>query len=80
MWRIAKQLLDKENKALSFLKASKTLLRRKIDELREVVFLGKGAMARFMNKFYDLSRTNHILEKRKDEPTSLQLLINCLSS
>ncbi len=78
LWRTACQLFDKEGKALSFLKATKTLLGRKIRELRQIFFLRNESIKVFMMKFYDLSRTNHLLEKRKKEPTSLELLLGCL--
>jgi len=78
LWKTACQLFDKEGKALSFLKASKTLLGRKIRELRQIFFLRNESINAFMMKFYDLSRTNHLLEKRKKEPTSLELLLGCL--
>ena len=78
LWKTACQLFDKEGKALSFLKASKTLLGRKIRELRQIFFLRNESIKAFMMKFYDLSRTNHLLEKRKKEPTSIELLLGCL--
>ena len=78
LWRTACQLFDKEGKALSFLKATKTLLGRKIRELRQIFFLRNESIKAFMMKFYDLSRTNHLLEKRKEEPTSIELLLGCL--
>jgi hypothetical protein len=78
LWRTACQLFDIEGKALSFIKASKTLLGRKIRELRQIFFLRTESIKDFMMKFYDLSRTNHLLEKRKKEPTSIELLLGCL--
>ncbi len=79
IWQTAKQLFRREGKALSFLKASKTLLGKKIAELRELFMLGKGRIEVFMARFYDLSRTNHLLEKRQKEPTSLELLLSALN-
>jgi hypothetical protein len=80
LWRTARNLFVNEGKALSFFKASKTLLCRKIEDLREIFVLRKGMIETFLDKFYDLSRTNHLLEKRQQEPTSLELLLGCLSS
>ncbi len=78
LWKTACQLFDKEGRALSFFKASKTLLGRKIRELRQIFFLRNESINAFMMKFYDLSRTNHLLEKRKNELTSIELLLGCL--
>ena len=69
-----------QGEALSFFKASKTLLGQKIQELRAIIMLGKGTIEEFVDKFYDISKTNHLLEKRQKEPTSVELLFSCLSS
>ncbi|MFZ2634701.1 MAG: IS4 family transposase [Desulfosalsimonadaceae bacterium] len=79
LWHTARRLFCHERKALSFFKASKTLLKRKIGELREIVLLGKGNFDKFLENFYELSKTNHILEKRKQEPSSLELLLQCIN-
>jgi len=42
--------------------------------------LGQGSMQTFMDQFYELSKTNHILEKRRKEATSMQRMLNCLDS
>ena len=65
LWRTARKLFVNEGKALSLFKASKTLIRRKLGDLREIIMLGEGSMQTFMDQFYDLSKTNHILEKRR---------------
>ena len=80
LWKIAKHLYVKEGKALSLFKAYKTLVCKKTEELRDVFMLGKGRVEEFMIKLYDLSRTNHLLEKRQQEPTSMELLKSCLTS
>ncbi len=80
LWRTARKLFVNDGKALSFFKASKTLIHRKIGDLREIIMLGKGSMQTFMDQFYDLSKTNHILEKRRKEPTSMQRMLSCLDS
>lgn len=79
LWRTARLLLVRDGKALSLLKASKTLLQQKIGELRDIFMLGKGSVDRFLERFYDLSRTNHVLEKRLKQPSSLELLLGCLN-
>jgi hypothetical protein len=68
-----------EGKALSFFKASKTLLRTKLGELREVFLTRKSSVINFMKNFYDISRTNHLLEKKKEEPTSMELLLSFIT-
>jgi len=79
MWSVAKQLHINEGKALSLFKASKTLLRTKLGELREVFLTRKSSVINFMKNFYDISRTNHLLEKKKEEPTSMELLLSFIT-
>ena len=80
LWRTARRLFVNEGKALSFFKASKTLIGRKIDDLRKIFILGKGSIQGFMDQFYELSKNNHLLEKRREEPTSMQRMLICLDS
>jgi hypothetical protein len=80
LWRTARKLFVNDGNALSFFKASKTLIHRKIGDLREIIMLGKASVQTFMDQFYDLSKTNHILEKRRKEPTSMQRMLSCLDS
>lgn len=79
LWQTARYLLSQNGNALSFFKASKTLLQRKIGELRELFILRKGNLNQFLENFYELSKTNHILEKRKQQPSSLELLLQCIN-
>ena len=79
LWRTARTLFLYEKKALSFFKAAKTLLSLKVNELREIFMLRKGTIGSFMMKFYNLSRLNHLLERRRKEPTSVELLLDCLN-
>ncbi len=79
LWPIARNLFLKEGKSLSFYKASKTLLSRKINELREIFILRKDTIETFMKNFYNLSRSHYLLEKRGKEPTSVELLLSCLN-
>ena len=78
-WKIAKNLFIKEGKALSFLKISKTLFHKKIHELREIFMGSIGSIEMFINNIYDLSKTNHLLEKKQNIPTSLEQLLCCLN-
>ena len=79
MWRIAKRLYSEESLVLSFYKGFKTLIRRKIDSLRNIFLLGTQSGAEFIQAFYDLSKTNHILEKKQQNPTLHEILVMCLS-
>ncbi len=79
LWKIATELFYKECKALSFMKAFKTLIGRKIEELRKIFCSENGLTNTFMMEFYNLSRTHHLLEKRKEEPTYIEILTICLS-
>jgi hypothetical protein len=76
---VAKFTLAKDNKALSYYKAFKTLLRVKFTELRAILFSGMGSMSQFMIKFYNLSKLKHLLEKKQQKPTLIQILITCLN-
>ncbi len=78
-WKIAKHLFIHESKAFSFFKAFKTLYLEKIKELRDIFVLRKSSLEAFMKKFYDRSRTHHLVEKRKQEPTSLEILLGCIT-
>ena len=80
-WKIigttAKHLFSQQRKALSFYKSFKTLLKVKLSEVREIFLRGKASIEDFMNDFYAISTTNHLLEKKKDKPTSLEILLSC---
>ncbi len=77
-WRITQKLFKTEGKELSILKASKTLYRKMIGELINVFMFKNMSLDSFMNSFYELSKNYHVLEKRKNQPTSFQLLLTCL--
>ena len=74
VWMVAKNMYRISGKALSFFKAFKTLFKRKIDEFQNALESSKDEMLKFILDFYDLSTTNHLLEKRKQEPTSLEII------
>ena len=77
VYKIAKNLYVLEGKALSFYKSFKTLINSKIDALREVFACGTRRLDDFLRDFYRISRINHLLEKKKRKPTSLELLLSC---
>lgn len=77
MWKTAVRLFYTDFQGLSFFKASKTLIKIKLNELREILILGKGDIEVFTDNFYKISRTNHTLEKKHGKETSLELLITC---
>jgi hypothetical protein len=79
IWMVAKNMYRISRKALSFFKAFKTLFKRKIDKFQTAVQSSKNDMIKFILDFYDLSMTHHLLEKRKQEPTSLEIILGCLN-
>jgi len=80
LWKTAKRLFDNEKKPMSFFKASKTLLKVKLDDLRNIFVLRKHDLQDFMGNFYNLSRKKHILEKHSDVPTSFERLMYYLNN
>lgn len=79
VWTIAKNMYVIHGKALSFYKAFKTLFKKQIKKFRDALKATKDDMIQFMINFYDLSTTNHLLEKRKQKPTSLEIILGCFS-
>lgn len=79
IWAVAKFIFVKHKKSLSYYKAFKTMLRVKFIELREILFCDIGDINQFMVNFYNMSKTKHLLEKKRKEPTSTQILITCLN-
>jgi hypothetical protein len=77
VYKISKNLFLLEGKALSFYKSFKTLIRSKIDALRAVFLSGTRQLDDFVRDFYRVSRINHLLEKKRGKPTSLELLLSC---
>ncbi len=81
LWCTAKELFLREKKALSFLKAAKTLFSQKLCKLRDaLVAERKEDIESFIRKFYDISRLKHLLERRYEKPNSFELLLDCLSN
>lgn len=79
IWRVTRKLFKTEKKALSILKASKTLYRNMIGNMINVFVFRNISLGSFLQSFYDLSKKYHILEKRKKQPTSFELLLSCIS-
>ena len=82
-WRIilavAKFHFHKEKKAISYFKSFKTMLRTKIEALRKIILLKTERLDQFMIDFYTISNKKHLLEKKQQKMTSIQLLITCLN-
>ena len=77
IWVTARQLFCRERRALSFYKSFKTFLNVKLSEVREVFLEGTGCIEDFLADFYVISKTNHLLEKKKAKLTSLEILLSC---
>lgn len=77
LWTTARQLFCRERKALSFYKSFKTLLNVKLSEVRDVFLKGTGRIENFLADFYAISRTNHLLERKRAKPSSLEILLSC---
>jgi hypothetical protein len=78
LWIIAKNMYSLNNKPLSFYKAFKTLFKRQIAEFQHALQASQKDIIKFMVDFYNLSLTNHLLEKRKQKLTSLEIILACL--
>lgn len=78
LWAIANFLFSQDQKILSYFKAYKTLIRNHLQTLRNIVFQRTDQWIPFTINFYNLSKRNHLLEKRKNTPLSIDILITCL--
>ena len=78
IWITATALFAIDKKPLSYFKTYKTLIRNKLDELRDIFLSGAINMSNFLIDLYELSRTKHILEQKKNKLTSLQIMLTCL--
>ncbi|MGI0024660.1 MAG: IS4 family transposase, partial [Nitrososphaera sp.] len=76
LWRIAKVLYHREGKLLSFYKSFKTLLGKELDDIKQAFLEGKSTMENFIATFYGISRSHHLLEKRKKQNTPMELLLS----
>jgi hypothetical protein len=78
IWITATVLFSIDKKPLSYFKTYKTLIRNKLDELRDIFLSGVINMSNFLVDLYEISRTKHILEKKKNKLTSLQIMLTCI--
>jgi hypothetical protein len=78
IWITATALFSIDNKPLSYFKIYKTLIRNKLDELRDIFLSGAINMSNFLIDLYEISRAKHILEKKKNTITSLQIMLTCI--
>lgn len=79
IWAVAKSMYLIAGKALSFFKAFKTLFKKQMIRFRDALKSSTDDLIKFVTNFYDLSTTNHLLEKRNQEPTSLEILLGCFN-
>jgi len=79
IWVVAKNMFWIAGKALSFFKAFKALFKRKISKFKNALQSSREDMTKFILTFYDHGLTNYLLEKRQQEPTSLEIMLVCLS-
>ena len=78
IWRTAALLFIYEGKVISFFKAAKTLFKKQRNSLAGVFMLNTIPASGFMEKYYSLSRSNHLLERRLGQPTSFELLLESM--
>lgn len=78
IWVTATVLFAIDNKPLSYFKTYKTLIRNKLDELRDIFLSGAVNYSSFLIDLYELSKAKHILEKKKNNRTSLQIMLTCI--
>jgi len=78
IWRVAR-LMNAHGKQLSFLKAFKTLVGLRIQDLRKLFIQKMIKIENFIVEFFNISIRKHLLEKRRRTPTSDQLLMVILS-
>jgi hypothetical protein len=71
--------MDAHGKQLSFLKAFKTLMGQRFEYLRKVFIQTTIEIKDFIVDFFNISIRKHLLEKRKEMPTSWQLLTVVIS-
>ena len=63
IWITATVLFAIDKKPLSYFKTYKTLIRNKLDELRDIFLSGVINMNSFLIDLYELSKAKHILEQ-----------------
>jgi len=80
IWITATLLFSIDKEPLSYFKIYKTLLRRMLDELKNIFFSETVNIKTFIWQLYRLSKTKHLLEKKKDKYNSWEILITCIIS
>jgi hypothetical protein len=75
IWKIANVLFLIDKKAISYFKAFKTILRHEVENIRNILIWKTSSLRTFMLDFYKLSFKKHLLEKRKNSITSLDILL-----
>jgi hypothetical protein len=78
IWITATVLFSIDKKPLSYFKTYKTLIRNKLDELRDIFLSGVINMSNFLVDLYEISRTKHVLEKKQNKLNSLQIMLTCI--
>jgi hypothetical protein len=78
IWRTAALLFIHEGKAISFFKAAKTLFKKQRNSLAGVFMLNTIPASDFMATYYNISRSNHLLERRLGQPNSFELLLGSM--
>jgi hypothetical protein len=78
IWRTAAFLFIQEGKIISFFKAAKTLFKKQKASLAGVFMLNTIPVSEFMATYYNISRSNHLLERRLGQPNSFELLLESM--
>ena len=74
VWQVASWLHEREQKALSFYKAYKTLIREKLEDLKGFFVLSNKTNNDFLEDFYVTSKKNHLKEQRKGRISVMETL------
>jgi len=78
IWITATVLFAIDKKPLSYFKTYKTLIRNKLDELRDIFLSGVINVNSFLIDLYELSKAKHILEQKNNKLTSMQIMLICI--
>jgi hypothetical protein len=78
IWITATVLFAIDKKPLSYFKTYKTLIRNKLDELRDIFLSGTVRMSNLLIDLYELSKAKHILEQKNNKLTSMQIMLTCI--
>ena len=78
IWITATVLFAIDKKPLSYFKTYKTLIRNKLDELRDIFLSGVINMNSFLIDLYELSKAKNVLEQKNNKLTSMQIMLTCI--